>query len=245
MSEVLTIADLHFQVRRSQRRRTLGLTVDRFGDLVVHAPELTDTGELRAWIEKKLLWVNQKLLLKAADRRREKRLQPVSGETISYLGRNYRLRVVDQQADPFAFDGYWFTLRRRDKTAAPLLLQEWYERAGGEWLAKRVMKWQRKAGTTPSGISVADLGFRWASCSKSCVVRFNWKLLQLPVRLIDYVIAHELVHLKEHSHSPKFWKMLGETMPDWRARKDELAVTQAELAWSKEIGYPSKGGVDD
>ncbi len=234
MSETLTIEDLLFQVRRSPRRATLGLTVDRFGDLVVHAPERTETGELRAWIGKKMLWVHQKLLLKDADRRREKHLEPVSGETISYLGRNYRLRVVDQQADAFTFDGHWFMLRRKDKAAAPRLLQEWYEMAGGEWLAERVRKWQRKAGATPSGISVNDLGYRWASCSRSGVLRFNWKLLQLPVRLIDYVIAHELTHLKEHSHSAKFWKMLGEAIPDWQARKDELAVTQAELIWSAE-----------
>jgi len=234
MNETLTIDDLRFEVRRSQRRKTLGLTVDRFGELVVHAPELTDAGALRAWIGKKMLWVNQKLLLKDADRRREKRLEPVSGETISYLGRNYRLRVVDWQAAPFAFDGHWFTLRRGDKTAAPRLLQEWYESAGHEWLAERVAKWQRKAGTTPSGISVDDLGYRWASCSRSGVLRFNWKLLQLPVRLIDYVIAHELIHLKEHSHSETFWKMLGEAMPDWQSRKHELAVAQAEPIWSAE-----------
>ena len=105
-----------------------------------------------------------------------------------------------------------------------------------EWRAERVTTWQRKAGTTPSGISVDDLGYRWASCSQSGVLRFNGKLLQLPVRLIDYVIAHELIHLKEHSHSVNFWKMLGEAMPDWRARKDELSVTQAELVWSAKGG---------
>ena len=65
-------------------------------------------------------------------------------------------------------------------------------------------------------------------------MRFNWKLLQLPVRLIDYVIAHEMIHLKEHSHSPAFWRMLGEAMPDWESRKNDLAVAQAELVWSVE-----------
>lgn len=234
MNEKLTIDDLQFEVRRSPRRKTLGLTVDRFGELVVHAPELTDIGALRTWVGRKMLWVNQKLLLKDASRQREKHLEPVSGETISYLGRNYRLRIVEQQAVPFAFDGHWFTMRRGDKSAAPQLLQQWYEKAGHEWLTQRVAEWQRKAGTKPSGISVEDLGYRWASCSRSGVLRFNWKLLQLPVRLIDYVIAHELTHLKEHSHSAMFWKILGEAMPDWRSRKDALAATQAELVWSAE-----------
>jgi len=234
MNETLTVQDIEFEVRRSQRRKTLGLTVGRFGALIVHAPEPTDTDELLAWVEKKMLWVNQKLLLKDADLRREKHLEPVSGETISYLGRNYRLRVSDALREPLAFDGHWFTLRRQDRKSAPTLFQEWYQSVGQEWLERRVKRWERKAGTSPSGISVEDLGYRWASCSKSGVMRFNWKLLQLPVRLIDYVIAHEMIHLKEHSHSPAFWRMLGEAMPDWKSRKNDLAVAQAELVWSVE-----------
>lgn len=234
MSESLTVQDLEFEVRRSQRRKTLGLTVDRFGALIVHAPELTQTGELCAWIEKKMLWVNQKLLLKDAVLRREKHLEPVSGETISYLGRNYRLRVGDALRAPLSFDGHWFTLRRQDRKSASTLFREWYQNVGQEWLARRVKQWERRAGTSPSGISVEDLGYRWASCSKSGVMRFNWKLLQLPVKLIDYVIVHEMIHLKEHSHSPAFWRMLGEAMPDWETRKNDLAVAQAELVWSVE-----------
>ena len=234
MSETLTVQDLEFEVRRSQRRKTLGLTVDRFGAMVVHAPQPTDTGELRTWVEKKMLWVNQKLLLKDADRGREKHLEPISGETISYLGRNYRLRISDVPREPLTFDGHWFTLRRQDRKSAAALFQQWYQKVGHEWLVQRVKRWERKAGTAPSKISVEDLGYRWASCSKSGVMRFNWKLLQLPVRLIDYVIAHEMIHLKEHSHSPAFWRMLGEVLPDWEVRKNALAVAQAELVWSVE-----------
>jgi predicted metal-dependent hydrolase len=75
----------------------------------------------------------------------------------------------------------------------------------------------------PRRVEVRDLGFRWGSCGRNEVLFFNWKVLQLPVRLVDYVIAHELVHLVEGHHGPAFWAALGRAMPDWQNRKDALA----------------------
>lgn len=235
MNETLTINDLEFEVRRSSRRKTLGVTVDRFGELVVHAPEQSGCDELRTFLKKKMLWVNQKLLLKDADRKRQRIIEPVSGETFFYLGRSFRLKRVDEQNQPLQFDGNWFTIRRRDCRKAPVLFKEWYRRNGLEWMTVRIREWQLKTGTTPSAIRVEELGFRWASCSRNGVVRFNWKLLQLPVRLIDYVIAHELTHLSVANHSTVFWQTLEQAMPDWKPRKDELDRSQAELVWVNEM----------
>jgi predicted metal-dependent hydrolase len=69
---------------------------------------------------------------------------------------------------------------------------------------------------------VRDLGFRWRSCGVNRVLWFNWRLLQLPVRLIDYVIIHELVHLQDPHHSPEFWQAIDRALPAWRALKDTL-----------------------
>ena len=87
---------------------------------------------------------------------------------------------------------------------------------------------------------MGELGFRWGSCGKNGVIRFNWRLLQLQVRLIDYVIAHELVHLHEHNHSPEFWRILDRVLPDWRQRKDELAGKRAEMTWCTDGGYDDR-----
>ena len=80
-----------------------------------------------------------------------------------------------------------------------------------------------RTSSNPKRVDVRDLGFRWGSCGKSGIVYFNWKTLQLPVRLVDYVIAHELVHLRESHHGLAFWEALGRAMPDWRKRKEALA----------------------
>jgi YgjP-like, metallopeptidase domain/N-6 DNA Methylase len=78
------------------------------------------------------------------------------------------------------------------------------------------------SGQRSSKIIVRDLGFRWGSCGKNGALYFNWRLLQLPVRLIDYVILHEHIHLLHHNHSPDFWRGMDNVLPDWRDRKMEL-----------------------
>lgn len=231
MSETLVINDLAFEVRRSQRRTTLGLTVDRFGELVVHAPAMTQIEELQNWVGEKMLWVHQKLMLKEDVGTRIMLLEAVSGETISYLGRNYRLKLVEKQEHTLMFDGHWFNLRRRDRGEISQHFQKWYELAGSEWLIKRVAVWQRKVGESPTSIVVSALGFRWASCGRDRILRFNWQLFQLPVRLIDYVIVHELTHLKELNHTPGFWLALGAVLPDWQARKSALAAITSDVNW--------------
>ncbi|TDA69510.1 M48 family peptidase [Sulfuricurvum sp. IAE1] len=75
------------------------------------------------------------------------------------------------------------------------------------------------------------MGFRWGSCGKNSVLHFNWRLLQLPVFLVDYVVAHELVHLHERNHTPTFWQILGRVLPDWKERKDALSHRSAEMLW--------------
>ena len=231
MNEVLVIDNLEFEVRRSPRRKTLGLTVDRAGELIVQSPVTANQAELLKWVEQKLLWVHQKLLCKEAHRRGTNKLEMVSGESIAYLGRNYRLKIVKEQPVPLRFDGQWYYLRERDRLEAPRHFQSWYQKTGTEWLNRRLQFWEPKAGIVVSKIAVCNLGFRWGSCGKNGVLHFHWRLLHLPVRLVDYVIAHELVHLHERNHTPEFWKILGRILPDWSERKEELGRKRVEMHW--------------
>lgn len=231
MSEVLDIDNLKFEVRRSSRRKTLGLTVDRFGELVVHSPENASEDELQKWVKRKLLWVHQKLLRKEVHSRGIHLLEMVSGENIAFLGQNYRLRIIKDQEVPLHFDGEWFFLRDQDRQLAPIHFQNWYQNTGTEWLIERVKLWEPKVGESASRIVVSDLGYRWGSCGKNSVLYFNWRLIQLPVFLIDYVVAHELVHLNEHNHTLKFWKALDRVLPDWKERKDALSHKRSEMLW--------------
>ena len=222
MTETLQLGGLLFEVRRSERRKTLGLTVDRGGELVVHAPAVVAADALASWVNQKLLWVHRKLALKEEAAPKVRAPEYVSGEAFCYLGRRFGLKVVAQQDFPLKFDGTRFILRR-DARPAEEQFRRWYMQAGTEWLRHRVERLSRHTTRKPEQIDVRDLGFRWGSCGQGGVVYFNWKVLQLPVRLVDYIIMHELVHLVEGHHGPEFWKALGRAMPDWQKRKDALA----------------------
>ena len=159
------------------------------------------------------------------------RLEFVSGESISWLGRTYRLKVIEQQQEPLRLEGEWFWLRRCASGEATAHFRQWFIDTGTPWLERRVKSWQRKTGAVPARVAIDDLGYRWGSCSKDGTVRFNWHLLQLPVRQVDYVIVHELTHLTVRNHSPEFWQAVERVLPDWRGRKEELSRASKEIFW--------------
>jgi predicted metal-dependent hydrolase len=83
----------------------------------------------------------------------------------------------------------------------------------------------------PTDVLVRDQRKRWASCDDSGVLRFNWRVIQAPMRLVDYVVAHELVHLRHREHTAAFWARLGVVMPDYEARKEALRRLGPRLQW--------------
>lgn len=228
MKATLEISGLIFTLRRSTRRKTIGLTVDRTSELVVHAPTDISEPDVRRWVTGKLLWVHQKLAKKQALIRNVHPPEFVSGESIFYLGRSYRLRVVDRCRTPLVFDGEWFELRRSATSKAPEHFQRWYVAEGAEWLRARSADLERHSGQSAHNVVVGDLGFRWGSCGKNGTLYFNWRLLQLPVRIIDYVVLHEQMHMLHHDHSPQFWKAMDRVLPDWKERKNDL-----ETEWGR------------
>ena len=223
MNETLEVGGLTFEVRRSLRRKTLGLTVDRGGELVIHAPGNTTDHELTRWTRSKLLWVHRKLARKEELAPKVRAPEFVSGENFSYLGRNYRLKIVREPAEPLRFDGKYFWLAVDARGEAEAHFRRWYIRTGRTWLSERTAALARKTGTEASHIKVRERGFRWGSYGKHGVLFFNWRLLQLPARLIDYIVVHELVHIQEPHHSPEFWQAIDRALPAWRQLKDALS----------------------
>jgi predicted metal-dependent hydrolase len=231
MSEKLHVGDLFFEVRRSPRRKTIGLTVDRGGQLLIHAPVDAAGEDLEHWTRRKLLWVHRKLALKEEMALRGREPEFVSGESFSYLGRNYQLKITDEQKEPLRFDGRRFYLRRDARLMATQRFRQWYVTTGTAWIKNRVNLLVSRTGVDPNRIDVRDLGYRWGSCGKNKVLFFNWKMLQLPVRLVDYVIVHELVHLHEPHHGTAFWQAVERALPDWKERKEDLRTKAKDMLW--------------
>ena len=223
--EIIEVGGLYFTIQRSERRRTMALTVGRDGQLSASVPAAMGNAEICTWINRKLLWVHQKLAQKTEFSLQRSAPQFISGERFSDLGRSYRLQLVDQQRSALHFDGHQFLLRVDARPTADQHFRHWYRRQGQPWLEERVHNLTRYVGVTPSGIEVRDLAYRWGSCSRNRHIYFHWKVLQLPVHLIDYVIVHELAHLVEPHHGPTFWACVERALPDWKERSAELDLS--------------------
>jgi predicted metal-dependent hydrolase len=222
--ETLAVDELRFTVRRSDRRRTLEIGVDRQGQLTLAVPSGCSDAEVERYARARKFWVYTKLAKKDLLYRPVPAKEFVEGEGFLYLGRSYRLKVVDDQAEPFKLQNGRLCLRRQDTSDARKHLLRWYSSRAATLLAERVRMQQSAVGVDPSGVRVQDLGYRWGSCGKGQRLFFHWKTMLLPMRIIDYVVAHELVHLCEPHHTPEFWRLLERAMPDYARRKDWLAV---------------------
>lgn len=152
----------------------------------------------------------------------------ISGETLRYLGRQYRLKVLEAEEERVKLVAGWLRVYTPDSARAEqveALVQGWYRQQAQRVFPERLAALQPRfaqLALPPVHLKIRRMKTRWGSCSTSGTVTLNLKLMQVPKRCIDYVIVHELCHLLEHNHSPAFYHLLDRTMPDWRERREEL-----------------------
>lgn len=237
MSETIEIDELVFSVKRSTRRRTVGVTVERDKSLVAHLPQEAALDEATKLIASKLSWVHQKLAEQGESAREDvfRIVEFVDGEGFHLLGKHYRLKLVDVPKNvtgvpSVRFEGDRLLLRREQAASGGKRIEEYYTRAAHPYLNETVQRWKRIVGVEPGRfVQVMDLGYRWGSCSADGTLNFHWRTMQLPPRIIEYIVVHELVHIKVPNHSEKFWKVLGSVMPDYESRKAWLKQKGGEL----------------
>ena len=107
----------------------------------------------------------------------------------------------------------------------------WFRRHAAERLPERVATWQPRAGVPLPRVVIADQQKRWGSCDRNGTIRLNWRIIQAPMRLVDYVVVHELVHLRHRGHGRDYWQALGRVMPDYERRREELRRRGGGLTW--------------
>lgn len=227
--DTLTVGDLEFELRRSARRRSVQVTVDRGGELVLAAPEDCSTATMRAFVKEKRFWIYTKLAEKEQVRRSSGKKQFVGGEGFPYLGRSHRLQLVTKQVADLKLDHGRFKLRRDLAPEGRKHLIAWYTSRARPWLQKRVERWQSRVGAEPTAVLVRDLGYRWGSCGKGERLHFHWRSILLPPGIVDYIVVHELVHLHEPHHTLEFWTRVERAMPDFARRKQWLAEHAGEV----------------
>ena len=225
----LRVDDLQLAVRFSSRRKTLQITVDRDGSLFITAPTGTDASRLTGFVREKQFWIYKKLAEKAELERTVARKEFINGEGFLYLGRSYRLKIVDAQDEALKLVAGYFCLRKDALPHARETFIRWYSERGRVWLADKVREHAQRMEVAPADVRVQDLGYRWGSCGKGNRVYFHWKTILLPRPIAEYVVVHELVHLHEPHHTPAFWRRMERVMPDYERRKKLLLLRAADV----------------
>ena len=222
--DTLTVDDLRFAVRWSARRRTVGITVKRDGELVVAAPVRTSARRLESVVREKLPWVRRKLAEFEALGPAPEPRQVVAGELFPYLGREYRLTLTDRPPEPVALAGGVLTVDRSLDGRARAALLAWYRMQATGYVEDAIARFVPLVGAAPAAVVVRDLGTRrWGVCDhRTLTVSFHWQLVTQPPDLIDYVVVHELAHLHEPNHGKEFWRRVADVLPDCKERRKRL-----------------------
>lgn len=211
--------ELNYTVTYSQRKK-LTITVERDRSIVVMAPLGTTPEKIREVVESRKLWIYEKL------RHPQKydstpRKEFVSGETVLYLGRNYRLEIQKGSEESIRFLGKFIVTGVSSDRAAKLF-REWYLDKAKKKIIPQVKLHARNLGVQFNKVMVSELKYRWGSCTPNDNLNFNWKLIKAPVVVIDYVIVHELAHLLEQNHTARFWNIVQVQVPRYAKAKEWL-----------------------
>lgn len=209
------------------RRRSIALVITPDGQLIVRAPLKAPVAIINEFVKEKSGWIKKKM--GEIQQRPTATLHAYNeGETFFYLGRAYPLHIVESGN---------CAIERTDRlcvcrtvlTDIKYRLKHWYMQEAQREIHARCMWFSMTTGYTPKSIRITDAKQRWGSCTSEGGLNFSWRLIQAPLEIVDYVIVHELVHLKQPDHSKKFWSRVKEIMPDYERRREWLRENERLL----------------
>lgn len=205
------------------KRKSIALIVQRDGKLVVRAPLAAPDEAIQRLIEKKSAWIQSKQKMVKETYPIFKPKEYVNGEGFWYLGKIYRLEIVENAAQTLRLDDRFYLAKSELRRAAQVF-ERWYRARARQVFSERVAWYAEKHGYPQAGIKITDARRRWGSCSAQGVLSFAWRLVMAPMPVIDYVVVHELVHLVEKNHSKEFWGKVKLILPDDQQRIEWLEV---------------------
>jgi predicted metal-dependent hydrolase len=229
---IRTYKDITYALARSERK-TASIYIERDGKVSVLAPASLSDSQIEGLIESKRHWIYKGLAeWRDLNATRVPRAY-VNGEGYLYLGRSYRLRMVESQDQPLVLKNGYFCLRDGGRPTShdgfSEVFKEFYRQKGTEKIPRRVSFFQPKMGVEARAIRVLDLKNRWASCSSGGSLNFHWKCMMAPPTILDYIAVHELAHMRYTNHTRSFWNEVDKILPDYRDRKEWLRVNGAGM----------------
>jgi predicted metal-dependent hydrolase len=215
------VSSVPYRIRRSDRARHARILIGGDGVEVV-VPRRFPLRQVEPFVEEKRPWIERTLRRLRESEAEYPPARLEDGGELPYLGERLALtvRIESERARPHV-------VRRADALRVALprggslrdALEGWYRRRAREEVSARLDAAVARAGVSYTSLQIRGQRTRWASCSSSGAMSFNWRLLLAPAEILDYVIEHEVAHLEVHDHSRRFWDLLAARCPDWREQE--------------------------
>jgi predicted metal-dependent hydrolase len=215
---------IYFQLDYSSRK-SLGITVKPDLSVLVKAPVDTSLEKVKEKLRKKAPWIIRQQSFFLYFHPKTPARKYISGETHLYLGRQYRLKIIQNNFESVKLKGMYIEATMNDNSSAEHLVGEWYLQNAKlklRTIAQPLIDNFKKYNIEPSSIVLRDMPTRWGSCTPKGKIILNPELIKAPKGCIEYVIIHELCHLVHHDHTQKFIDLQTKEMKDWEKWKMKL-----------------------
>jgi len=217
-------SSIRYRIKKSPRRKTIEILVGRTGVQVLTSKKKTSQ-EVNDVIKKHVRWIYKKQLLAKEEKRVKITFE--NGSRLPFLGKNYLLDIKKtKNAESFSLRNGKFVVRqiKTSKHKIRKLYLEWSKKKAIPLLEKSVKKYSKKISLDTGKIAIKNQKNRWGSVTKKGTINFNQNLIRAPTKIIDYVVAHEVCHLKIPNHSTQYWRLLELVMPGYEDKKEWLRV---------------------
>ncbi len=215
--------NIHYKVIRSRKRqKTISLQIRNEAEVIIAAPCFTPLSEINSFVEEKQNWINKIIKKQKDETAKQKAKNFEIGERFFYLGISYPLEIV---FEPFENAGVIFRNNlfylnaRGDQDLKKNYFIAWYKKKAHDFIRQRLDYFGRVLKLRYESIRITSAQNRWGSCSADDRLAFSFRLIMAPPDVIDYMIVHELMHIKEKNHSLRFWQRVEAVIPEYKIHR--------------------------
>jgi predicted metal-dependent hydrolase len=215
--------NINYTVNRSRKRKkTISLQISDKSELVIAAPYFTPIGEISRFVQEKQNWIHKTIQKHKEEAIKNKVKEYITGEMFYYLGESFPLEVFFEKNERqgLAFWSNRFYLNTADAAEKGMsYFVAWYKKKAKQHLRKRVDFFNRELNLRAKSVKITSAEKRWGSCSADDNLSFSFRLIMAPAAIIDYVVVHELMHIKEKNHSAAFWGLIEACLPEYKTHR--------------------------
>jgi len=215
--------DIKYSLKRSRKRKkTISLQIGNNSEVTIHAPYFTPTAEINRFVEEKQNWIDRTVRKQAKLQVLQTEKTYATGDAFYYLGQAYPLECYFEpleNAGVIFWNSRFFLNSPANTEMRKHYFVSWYKKKAEQYLHERVDFYKNMLKLTSGGVRITSAEKRWGSCSHDNRLSFSFRLIMAPPAVIDYVVVHELMHIREKNHSSKFWNLVLEVIPAYKAQR--------------------------